>query len=197
MAFYTKNEARQASQRTVYKSYPRKTSTQILGESFQKALDTDTYDVFLSHSINDAEIILGVKTLLEDHGLAVYVDWYVDPQLSRDKVNTETAYILRKRMGQSKSLIYVATDNASGSKWMPWELGYFDGLRNGRVAILPLVDSPGSSFKGQEYLGLYPIVEKGSYDNGIEDVFVEDRPSRWMTLKNFSKGGTWNRYKTN
>ena len=40
---------------------------------------------------------------------------------------------------------------------MPWELGYFDGIR-GKVAVCPITYS--SSFEGREYLGLYPIMEK-------------------------------------
>jgi hypothetical protein len=43
---------------------------------------------------------------------------------------------------------------------MPWELGYFDGLRRGRVGIFPIVESYGAGFRGQEYLGLYPFYEE-------------------------------------
>ena len=43
---------------------------------------------------------------------------------------------------------------------MPWELGYFDGFKPSFVWILPLVVSYDSEFKGQEYLGLYPTVDK-------------------------------------
>jgi hypothetical protein len=42
---------------------------------------------------------------------------------------------------------------------MPWELGYFDGSRPMRVAVLPLVEIAGQVFRGQEYLGLYPKVQ--------------------------------------
>lgn len=31
-------------------------------------------------------------------------------------------------MRQCKSLFFVTTTNATNSKWMPWECGYFDGL---------------------------------------------------------------------
>ena len=49
---------------------------------------------------------------------------------------------------------------------MPWELGYFDGLK-GKVAILPIVDTPTftEDYKGQEYLGLYYYVTKGNAKN--------------------------------
>ena len=43
---------------------------------------------------------------------------------------------------------------------MPWELGYFDGFKPHQVWILPLVSASDSEFEGQEYLGLYPTVDK-------------------------------------
>lgn len=120
---------------------------------------TTAFDVFLSHSILDAAIILGVKTLLEAEGLRVYVDWIEDDRLNRSRVTSATAAVLRERMRHSRSLIYATSSTASQSKWMPWELGFFDGFRPGHVAILPLVAASTSDFTGQEYLGLYPYVE--------------------------------------
>jgi hypothetical protein len=117
-----------------------------------------SYDIFLSHSKLDSELILGVKLILESNGHSVYVDWISDPQLDRARVSAATAAKLRVRMGQSQSLFYVHSKNASTSRWMPWELGYFDG-HNGNVAVLPIVDSESFSFHGEEYLGLYPYVD--------------------------------------
>ncbi len=47
------------------------------------------------------------------------------------------------------------------SKWIPWELGYVDGNTN-KCAIIPVsMDSiPPKSFKGSEYLILYPFIKK-------------------------------------
>jgi hypothetical protein len=133
-------------------------------------------------------LILGVKGLLENQGFTVYVDWIDDAQMDRSKVSRETASILRRRMRQSGSLVFVATEAASSSKWMPWELGYFDGFRPNMVAVLPLVDNSTETFRGQEYLALYPVINKDKYiDNGRQDVFVEDS-GRWTTLKSFGKG---------
>jgi hypothetical protein len=53
-------------------------------------------------------------------------------------------------MKQSKSLIYLSSENSSSSKWMPWELGFFDGFKPDGVAIMPVLDNPTDSFKGQE-----------------------------------------------
>lgn len=135
------------------------------------------------------------KGLLEDLGFTVYVDWVDDPQLSHTNVNRENADLLRRRMRQSQSLVWVATEAASDSKWMPWELGYFDGFRPRQVAVLPPVDNPGQTFKGQEYLSLYPVIDKDVYQEGGKDIFVEDAGRRWATLKDFGKGtARWHKY---
>ena len=194
MAYFTKNEARSAARSTVSKSF-RSDAKAILESESRSASSYESFDVFLSHSSKDAELVLGVKTLLEGYSLKVYVDWHDDPQASRDNVTKETADLLRIRMKQSKSLIFIATDNATESKWMPWELGFFDANSGGAVAIMPLLDSPNQSFRGQEYLGLYPIVDKGQYSNtGANETFVSKKDG-WQTLRSFGKGTTsWNRY---
>lgn len=159
-------------------------SAEILLDSVGNTKEKDQFDVFLSHSISDAEIVLGIKQLLEESGLKVYVDWIEDTQLDRKAVTKETAEALRRRMRQSKSLIYLSSDSSSSSKWMPWELGYFDGFKPGGVAIMPVLDSPTDTFKGQEYLGLYPIVKRDTYRDGRpEDVFVEERGVSRSSLK--------------
>lgn len=197
--FFTKSEARAAARTgTVAKSAGgTKTSAQILRESRVAARDAEIFDIFLSHSITDADLVLGVKSLLESRGLKVYVDWDTDSQVDRSAVSPETADLLRKRMKQSASLLYLATEAASGSKWMPWELGFFDGLRSGHVAIMPLVDNPNEKFVGQEYLGLYPKVTQDTYNGTTtKDVFVEDS-KRWTTLDNFRRPDlVWKLYAT-
>lgn len=189
MVHFTKSEARAAAARNRgFQKSAGMTSGRILKESVTAATSTEAFDVFLSHSISDAEIVLGTKQILEESGLKVYVDWVEDAQLDRRAVTKETAAVLRQRMRQSKSLIYLSSNNSSSSKWMPWELGYFDGFKPGGVAIMPILDSPTDAFKGQEYLGLYPIVQKNTYRDGTPDVFVEEPGVRWSTLKKFGSG---------
>lgn len=79
--------------------------------------------------------------------------------MDRSNVNANTANWLRSRMQSCNGLAYVSTTNISHSKWCPWELGYVDGNKNGRCAILPIVKTSGESFNGQEYLGLYPYID--------------------------------------
>lgn len=161
MALFNESTIRARAQKEKQRSSNiYKSNNQILSESASAFNKFKTYDIFLSHSSKDAELILGVKGTLEDMGYSVYVDWVEDPQLDRSNVNESTAELLRERMDASKSLFYVTTENAETSKWMPWECGYFDGVKE-KVAILPVKKySYDNDYKGQEYLGLYPYCVK-------------------------------------
>lgn len=134
----------------------RKSAKDILTEETASAFQR--FDVFLSHSSAEPdEILLGIKLLLEDQGMSVYVDKYDDPHLGRREVTAATAAILQRRMRQSGSLLYAHSRHSTTSRWMPWELGFFDGLK-GRVAIVPVTRETEYKFRGEEYLGLYPYV---------------------------------------
>ncbi|MFN4229650.1 toll/interleukin-1 receptor domain-containing protein [Parvibaculum sp.] len=135
----------------------------LLNESVRDFAKHRTYDIFLSHSVRDDTLVLGVKAWLEDQNRTVYVDWIDDPQLDRSKVTPSTAEMLRQRMDRCESLIYLHSENSGTSKWMPWELGYFDG-KSGAVAILPVTKTEQTNFSGQEYLGIYPWIDQGSLD---------------------------------
>jgi hypothetical protein len=127
----------------------------------RKSVSMDAnFDVFLSHSFSDSEVIGGVKIAIEVAGLTAYVDWVEDAQLDRSQVSTQTADTLRQRMSHCRFLLYATSAASPDSKWMPWELGYFDGLKDGsKIGIFPLVQSAGDTFNGQEYLGLYRSYE--------------------------------------
>ena len=156
MAYLTVAEARQTGRARANREFG--SADTVLRKS-ASTTSTGPFSLFLSHSSQDADAILGVKAYLESAGYTVYVDWIHDPQLDRSRVSAATARQLRARMNQCASLVYVSTPAASSSKWMPWELGYFDGRKTAEaVAILPLVDYQGQPV-GQEYLGLYPQLE--------------------------------------
>ncbi len=121
-----------------------------------------TFDVFLSHSSNEpTEILLGIKGLLEDEGLSVYVDRYTDTQLDPDNVTKETAETLRIRLRASRSLLYVYSRHSQLSRWMPWELGFMDGAGR-HVGVVPVVQNRGEAFDSEQYLGLYPYVDRAA-----------------------------------
>lgn len=142
-------------------SYEYMKDNYLLREAKDISLDNiryESFDIFLSHSYNDKKIIPALKKELEKMGYTVYVDWITDSLLSRDEVNSKTAEILQIRMNQSKCLVYATSDNSKKSRWMPWELGYFDGIKTKMVGILPIKKENNNfqdDFQGEEYLGLY------------------------------------------
>ncbi|MCA8830153.1 toll/interleukin-1 receptor domain-containing protein [Hymenobacter pini] len=170
MALFSKTNLRQRGKeeisKVLLKSQDRLFSEQYKGKvlinesiKLQLSKQDKIYDIFLSHSSNDVTEVVGLKYTLEDLGYSVYIDWIDDPELDRSKVNKHTASQLRERMKSCKSLFYAFSPNSSNSKWMPWELGFFDGLK-GKSAILPVTDNTDYSnkFIGSEYLGLYYYV---------------------------------------
>jgi hypothetical protein len=194
VAFFTKDFISKYSDKT--RRYSFESYNDLLNESIKEQSALRNYDVFLSHSVKDAKTVLGVKNWLEANGMNVYVDWIDDKQLDRSQVTSRTAETLRNRMRQSSCLLYIATDNSSQSKWMPWELGYFDGYSIGKVAILPILNSEDDYFYGQEYLGLYPSVKNWTHrDIGIYGIdkgyipingklvdlskFIKESPYQW------------------
>ncbi|WP_276803481.1 toll/interleukin-1 receptor domain-containing protein [Odoribacter laneus] len=139
----------------------KKALTKILDSSiqyFSKTSEMANFDIFLSHSFLDKEVVKGLYNTLTEQGFSVYVDWIVDPDLNRSFVTKESAEKIRKRMDQSRSLLYAISTNAEMSKWMPWELGYVDGHTRHKCAILPVTKTSESKFERMEYLKLYPIV---------------------------------------
>lgn len=128
-------------------------------------MSTD-YGIFLSHAYEDAETIAGVKALIEQEGLTVYVDWIEDAQADRTQVTPGTADMLRQRMSHCRFLLFATSAASPNSKWMPWELGYFDGMRHDHVGVLPIVESVDREFRGQEYVGLYPKFEMINFTSG-------------------------------
>ncbi len=170
MGLVSLGEVRSAGRRRYLLERQDKSSIKILAEASLEPLDSQ-FDVFLSHSYADAKLdhdgLLDLKAYLEELGISVYVDWIVDRYLERDQVDAATAEVLRTRMDHSRCLFFATTENSANSKWMPWELGYKDGQSStgfgvvGRVAVLPLLDTGDSSvYAGQEYLGIYPYVDR-------------------------------------
>lgn len=175
MAFLTLQEVRNKARSKISVGLE---SRKALNEQFQfdNITPDKIYDIFLSHAFLDADVIYGLKLVLEGEGFKVYVDWYEDSHLDRGEVSKETATVIRERMRSCKSLIFAITENSEHSNWMLWELGYFDGFR-GKVAILGLAEKSEDTFKSKEFLELYPFVQR----HGLSLV-VEDDPTKPVKL---------------
>ena len=126
---------------------------------------TREFDIFLSHSHLDDELVAGVKSVLEFRGYSVFIDWVHNSNYNKEKDLTSTelrevANYLREYMKRCKWMYYLHTNASSLSRWCPWELGYFDSRSDlyNDVYVVPVVKNK-DTFKGQEYLSLYPVIE--------------------------------------
>lgn len=184
MATFTEDTIRARAQATTLRAQK---SAKTLLEEAATSLPTE-FDVFLSYSSQEPiEVLLGVKEILKDYGLTVYVDKFDDPNLTPDNVTKATAEMLRKRLRQSKSLLFLHSESSKVSKWMPWELGYFDGYR-AKVGILPVTKTSLSKYLGQEYLGVYPYVGKARDTEGKERLWIWEAESKYAVYPEWVKG---------
>lgn len=163
MAIFRLSELKSMARRQL--GYTQKAEELLIRESKQIR---SSYDIFLSHSFRDAEAIYGIKVAVEEMGYKVYVDWVEDSHLDREKVTKDTAQLLKSRMKSSLCLFYATSENARVSKWMPWELGYFDGLKD-KVAIFPVQEDENITdvYDGPAYLGLYPYITKSPFEKKL------------------------------
>jgi hypothetical protein len=114
-----------------------------------------------------------IKKDIEGRGFSSYLDMVEDAKLRESGISKNTK-TLRVRMRQCASLVFVISKGSSSSKWMPWELGYYDG-HSGKTAILPIGDDPRLVWhKGQEYLDLYPFVTFGPNNRDDDRLWVID-----------------------
>lgn len=190
MALFNKRDLiAKADQELIKKGFNSKAGT-ILESAANQFTVTNTYDIFLSHSYSDDKLVLGIKRSLEELGYSIYIDWINDQQMSRNQVSKETANTLRRRMRQCKSLLYAVSDNSLNSKWMPWELGYFDGIKS-KVAILPITETAQATntYQGQEYLGLYSyITQRPMQGNNEMALWVQDSQNVYIHFNQWLQG---------
>lgn len=171
MSFITKSDLK----RFAYDNFAHGMNAPSLNESRRTFSTTRTsYDIFLSHSYLDKAEVNVIKHLIESFNFSVYVDWIEDSHLDRNNVNRQTAQMLKKRMKKCKCLLFAISENSPESKWMPWELGFFDGYKN-KAAILPITTSTDEFNAGSEYLELYPFIQKELDINGNEYLWVVDQ----------------------
>lgn len=113
------------------KSYNTETDRFIVSpEDLYQRLESDTiqnkkkFHVFISHSYRDSDLVRKVKSCLNNHGLSVYCDWTSDNDfLRRDLVSDYTKMVLKKRIEQSRCIVFLQTKNsvdANSSFLSPW-----------------------------------------------------------------------------
>lgn len=138
------------------------------------------YDIFLSQTKRDAEIVLGVYAYLTSLGYKVFCDWIEMPKVDGSSVTPANAELVRTAMKLSDTMLFIDSDGAEQSRWMCWELGWFDAAK-GYVAILPLASENKKYYEGREFLGLYPYVRLG-IDDDLEIVRPFAKNSRGSAM---------------
>lgn len=117
--------------------------------------------IFLSHKHDEYTILQDVVGFLGNEGINVYVDW-MDPNMPT-YTNAETAHKLKQKIKIADKFILIATEDAINSKWCNWELGLGDAAKYiQHIALIP-INRTNKSFKGYEYLSIYPYID---YENG-------------------------------
>ena len=117
--------------------------------------------VFISHRHDDLEDLSGLIGFLEqNYNVKAYID---SKDSSMPSVTSgATASKIKERIRQCNKFILLATDGAVESKWCNWELGYGDSQKfsSKDIAILPLKRKgyDDSSYKGNEYMQIYPYI---------------------------------------
>lgn len=192
MTYYTIADAREAFRRQQSRNAPGESAIRMLQNHGKAVSEFQRWDILLCHSLKDVELLVGVKTLLEDQGFSVGLNWTIDEPIVRGDVSPEMAARIRRRMRMAEAMLYITDDHYPHAKWAAWELGYFEGVQDGRVAILPLIQAGGARFEAREYFALYPVVEHLDHQPFIS----RGQGSRSaMTMRAFIKGSrTFNQY---
>lgn len=84
-----------------------------------------SFDIFISHSFSDQMKIITLFKALNKQGLVCYCDWTSDNDfLKRSLVSEYTKEVLKKRIEQSRCILYARSDNSAKSTWIKFELEY-------------------------------------------------------------------------
>lgn len=141
---------------------------------------TKDFDVFISHSVSNANNVDKLVYDLNNSGLVAFVDWKSDRQdLKRSKSSAYTAKVLELRMKQSKALILIRTNESDSSIWVSWEIGYFTALGK-KIAILDLGNNHTPK---PDFLKDLPIVRKIDGDLMVIESFRTCKITDWISYK--------------
>lgn len=164
-----------------YKKYAKETSTiketpaeleyRIDNSKEQKMKE---YDFFISHSSKDYESIQRLIKFLNKEGADVYCDWINDTDyLKRHLIGNHTLSVIKKRMDQSKKMIYVLSENSIKSKWCEYEVNYFNSNKK-KILFIYKKDISETTFKYSTY-NLSSFL-KTNFEDSEKELFEKPKP---------------------
>lgn len=111
-----------------------------------------SFDFFISHSFLDDKIVKKVIKYLNKSQIHVYCDWFNDTDFLRRKYASEyTKIVLKKRIEQSKKVLFIRTPNTNDkhnnfySEWIEMEILYAKEI-NKDIECINLIDDGNSEF---------------------------------------------------
>ena len=121
--------------------------------------------------MEDVEELTGVMEIIENLGAKVYID-SMDNKMPNHTCG-DTALRIKDVIKHCKKFILIATEKAIESYWCNWELGIGDTHKYiDHIAIVPIKKKgeSDSSYKGNEYLQIYPRINYNKAFTNIRGV---------------------------
>lgn len=128
---------------------------------------SEQFDVFISHSHKDEARARRLAGTLDSWGFSVYVD--VGDVVLAQIPSAELADRLISKLRRCRLLVFAFSEEATSSRWMPWELGLAHGVI-GRVVLWPFTKKALTALATQEYLHLYEILEPKTARERLDDL---------------------------
>lgn len=157
------------------------TPTELLKHIYNSQLEKEKmYDLFLSHSSLNQDLILKLKTALNASNLNIYVDWINDQEsLKRELTNVDTAEVIIQRLKYCKALLFIYTEDSLKSFWTPWEIGYFHSLK-GKICVY--FSENIDKTKVPAFINIYPIVNIENGNFIVTENDIKQNLSKWINI---------------
>lgn len=111
-----------------------------------------SYDLFISHSFEDNELIRKIIKYLNKSNLNIYCDWLSDNDfLKRKYASDYTKMILKRRIEQSNKVLFIRTENTNDknnnfySEWVEMEVLYAKEI-NKPIECIDFIDDKQKEF---------------------------------------------------
>lgn len=116
-----------------------------------------SFDYFISHSFLDNKLVKKLVKEMNKSNLHIYCDWFNDTDfLKRKYASKYTRIILKKRIEQSKKVLFIKTHNTNDesnhffSKWVKMEILYANKL-NKEIECIDFIGNKKCEFKEFEH----------------------------------------------
>ena len=112
-----------------------------------------SFDYFISHSFLDNELVKKIVKEMNKLNLHIYCDWFNDTDfLKRKYASKYTRIILKKRLEQSRKVLFIKTHNTNNesnnffSKWIKMEILYANKLKK-EIEYIDFIGNKKCEFK--------------------------------------------------